>query len=123
MNFTVSETEVHGIWQVVYTGKVDAQARQAAVVKGLKLIKGQPFTGLLVDLTDAEIAMSIIEEFEFGVAMSSDSQTHGVRVAFLHRPGETHLSEFLATVELNRGRTSSTFSTRQKAMEWLSRKA
>ena len=120
MSYTLSETETPTLWQVVYTGTVDAADRYAAVEAGLKASANTHVSGILVDLMNADVTMSTTDEFLFAQKISTHPNFHGVRMAFLHRPGTEAASQFLETVESNRGINTSVHTDRASAMHWLS---
>jgi hypothetical protein len=121
MSYTLSETETPTLWQVVYSGRVDAADRHAAVEAGLQASANTPVSGILVDLMNAEVAMSTIAEFMLGQKVSTHPKFQKVRIAFLHRPGAESDSTFLETVEANRGMNTSVHTDRASAMRWLSK--
>lgn len=116
----ISQTDVTGIWQVVFTGRTDAKARREAVEEVIRLTGSQNFTGILVDLRDAEVVTNTLDEYQLGVLVSTTPEFSGIRIAYLENPGSFERSKFLETIEKNRGLKSSLFTDRDQAIKWLS---
>lgn len=120
MAYEISKTAIQGVWQVAFQGMVSAAERHTAVSDGIRLTAGKELSGILVDLTSSESSMSTLEEFGLGRRVAAEPRFRSVRIAFLHAREETQASEFLETVEANRGALTSIFADREQALNWLS---
>jgi len=105
-----SGIEVHYHGPVDFNQRVDALIHVAEILK-----KKQAAKRVLVDRSEMESQLRVIEEFEFGSKLATASELLGVRIAVVRKPDD----EFVDVVAQNRGCIIKGFSVRDEALRWL----
>ncbi|MBD3178231.1 hypothetical protein GF321_00740 [bacterium] len=120
MGYVISQSELESVWQVVFSGRVDAESFHTAVNEELLAASRNNIKGILVDFRQANAVMSTMEAYELGKRVASMPEFRTIRIVFLYRSGKELDGMFLETVAANRGIPISIYKDRDKAMKWLS---
>ena len=120
MGYVISQSELESVWQVVFSGRVDAESFNTAVNEELLAAINDNIKGILVDFLHADVVMSTMEAYELGKRVASIPEFRTIRIVFLYRSGKEIDGIFLETVAANRGIPVSIYNDRYKAMKWLS---
>jgi hypothetical protein len=120
MGYVISQSELESVWQVVFSGRVNAESFHTAVNEELLAAINDNIKGILVDFLHADVVMSTMEAYELGKRVASIPEFRTIRIVFLYRSGKEIDGIFLETVTANRGIPVSIYNDRDKAMKWLS---
>ena len=119
MGYEIKELDIKGFWTVIYNGKVDAAIRKAALKEGIEKARGKELKGILVDLYNADLNMSVTDSYIFAEDKFKADSLMGIKQAFLHKPNARNGDDFHVLVANNYGLLAKTFSDRDVALRWL----
>lgn len=117
--FAVEPLDHTGLWLVRYIGKTTLEVRILALAHFVKVSKGHPVLGIIVDLRQAELQLSTADAFEFGNRLAQERGLRQCRLVFLERSENGLRSRFMETVASNRGRDTKVLTDYDEAVAWL----
>jgi len=123
-NFTIEQLDAPGLWHVKYEGVVTGATRNEALSAFVRLVEeqgpgGQDVHGIVVDLRETDMQISVAEAYAFGARLASEPGLGLCRLVFLETDELAERSKFLETVALNRGRQARVMTDWNAAVRWL----
>jgi len=122
MAYTIEYNRTLRIVEVTYTGRFTAQESKESAAKAIALGKKHGDADALVDATEAELAVSILDLLALPDRhYVAEEMSRRIRVAVVppHLLKDKKDVEFYETACLNRGWQVRLFSSRDEAIEWL----
>lgn len=108
-----------GLWHVKYDGRISLETRKGALEEFLaNMGENIPF-GMLVDLRNADMDLTLLDAFEWGNRLAAEIYFHGCKMVFLETPEHVERSQFVETVSRNRGGTTRVMTDWDAAIAWL----
>ncbi|MEQ9103192.1 MAG: hypothetical protein RIE53_00695 [Rhodothermales bacterium] len=108
-----------GLWHVKYHGPISLETRKAALESFLADMGDNIPWGMLIDLRDADMHLTLHDAFAWGNRLAAEIHFHGCRMVFLEAPENAERSTFVETVSRNRGGTTRVMTDWDDAMAWL----
>jgi hypothetical protein len=101
------------------TGKFDFEASRQTLFKILSLIKQPDEYDVLVDTREAEALLSIIDLYELGKALASQTILRKSKICLLVPMKDIDMADFFETVAVNRGVQMKAFTDFEHAISWI----
>ncbi|HSL47276.1 MAG TPA: hypothetical protein VK897_27800 [Anaerolineales bacterium] len=101
------------------TGVLDFAVSKQALLEIASQIEQPGEYEILVDTREAEPALSMIDIFQLGEALSAHPSLRRSRIAFLKSKKDIQQAEFLETITANRGVRTKVFTDFEEAITWL----
>ena len=124
MAYTLKYNRTLGIVELAYTGRYTAQESRESTAKAIALGKEHGDADALVDATEAEVAVSIIDLLDLPDRQYvAQGMNRRIRLAVVspRLPKDHKDAKFYETACLNRGWNVRLFTSRDDAIEWLTR--
>ncbi|MEM9482473.1 MAG: hypothetical protein AAGA83_02160 [Cyanobacteria bacterium P01_F01_bin.116] len=120
MSFSASYNPAMNAVETNFRGIVNQQEIQAAMLYSHTLAAERGTAYFLVDLTDTDIRLSIIDIYNLPEAYERIGRTRPVRIALLSPSNQNkECIDFCKLVSQNRGWNIETFSDSRQARNWL----
>jgi hypothetical protein len=122
MAYTLDYNRTLKIVELVYTGPYTAAESRESTSRAIALGKEHGDANALVDATEAELAISIVDLLDLpDTQYNAQDMSRKIRVAVLppRKPESEEDARFYETACLNRGWQVRLFTSRDDAIEWL----
>lgn len=122
MAYTLEYNHELRIVELVYTGRFTAQESKESTSKAIALGKVHDDADALVDATEVELAVSIVDLLDLPARQYvAEDMNRRIRVAVVspRLPKDIRDAKFYETACLNRGWNVRLFPDRDDAIEWL----
>ena len=118
MPFTVEAMQDGEYVRTTMTGVLTKEDHLNARAESGGVLQGRGWNRLLVDVTQGDPKMSVVDDFEF-TGDHTQRLPVGIRIAVVHRAGEEEHFRFIENVARNRGVDMRMFTAGEAATEWL----